>query len=54
MKKFWVSTRTVTCQVDTDDEGIIVFTAPIWKRFLGCHIKEMIKSLFYPVIMEYL
>ena len=34
MIKYWVSTERVTGQVNTRD-GMIVFTPPIWRKFLG-------------------
>ena len=35
IRKYWVSTRTFTVQVNVNKHGIIVWTGPILMRFQG-------------------
>jgi len=35
MKSYWVKTTFLSGKIDVDDDGIIVFTAPIWAKWHG-------------------
>lgn len=35
MKRWWISSERFTVQVNTDERGIIVWAAPIVRRFVG-------------------
>jgi len=38
VKKLWVSCSKFTIQVNIDDAGVIIWTAPIARKFIGQHI----------------
>jgi hypothetical protein len=41
MTNFWISCSWATGFVQVDDEGIIIDTAPVWKRFKGQCIESL-------------
>lgn len=38
---YWMSYNKFTVQVDLDENGLIVWTAPITKRFVGQHVSRL-------------
>lgn len=42
-KSFWLSSNKMTISVDTNRKGIIIFCAPIVRKFKGQHIKKLVK-----------
>lgn len=46
MKKYWVSSFGATGVVGVDDSGVIVFTPPIWKVFMGQRFGKLKKWLY--------
>lgn len=53
MKQYYISTEKATAFVETNDNGYITLTAPIWKRFKGQHIDNLIRWLKNPTVIEY-
>jgi hypothetical protein len=43
--KYYVSSRTATGQVDTDDKRIITHAPPIWRVFVGQPISNLLRWL---------
>ena len=46
MKRLWVSTERFTGQVNVADNGHIIFTPPVWKRFMGQPFPNLRNWLF--------
>ena len=40
--KYWVTCRRFTIQVDTDERGVILWTAPIAKCFRGQRLTQLL------------
>lgn len=43
MTKYWLSCSRFTIQVNTDDNGIIVWTAPIARKFVGQPLQNLVR-----------
>jgi len=41
--KYWVTCCAFTVQVDVDDAGVIVFAAPMVRRFLGQPLDSLVQ-----------
>jgi len=41
MRHWWFSSSFATGYVCSDDKNIITDSCPIWKRFIGQHIKNL-------------
>jgi hypothetical protein len=54
MTRLWVSSPKGTCFVNTDDNTIIVDTAPLWRKFKGQPLGNLIRWLGKDVRVEYL
>lgn len=51
-KKYYISTKKVTGYVETDMEGKILLTPPIWKRFIGKSLDELLSKCYGEVIVH--
>lgn len=48
MAKWWISNPNFTCEVETDASGILIATAPVWKKFKGqplANLERWLRSL---------
>lgn len=45
MIEYWVSTTKITCGVKVGEDGFIVETAPIFKKFIGRPFRNLIRWL---------
>lgn len=43
MKHYWVSCKKFTVGVETDDQHVITDAAPIVRRFIGQHMRNLVK-----------
>lgn len=51
-RRLWVSSSSATAMVEVDPGGIIVWTAPIWKRFCGQPFENLRRWLNAPRIVD--
>ena len=45
IKAYWISTSWATAYVEVDDREIITSTAPVWKKFIGQPVSNLINWL---------
>jgi len=43
--KWYVSSPRATCKVETDKRGVIVDAAPVWRRFIGQRMTNLLRWL---------
>lgn len=56
MTEYWVSAPQATCQVNVDD-GRIVMTAPVWRKFIGqpfANLRRWLERNGGPVWVEHM
>lgn len=41
MRHWWFSTKFATGYVCSNENNVIIETCPIWRRFMGQHIKNL-------------
>ena len=46
MMHYWLSTPDATAEIETNKDGIVIVTAPVWKTWLGVPIREMLKWMW--------
>lgn len=51
-KRFYISTKKVTGYVETDSNMKIILTPPIWRKFIGKSLKDLLKSLYGEVTVH--
>ena len=42
IRKYWVSSKIMTIQVNVDQNNVIVFIAPVARRFIGQPIMNLV------------